>query len=715
MRTSLSAKKQVNIKLDRYSHALVEEALRWLPEEETQAKQEAEQTWTPSPATSDRDVPGVQPQDRRARILLADDNADMREYISRLLAKRFDLQAVTDGQAALDAARAEPPDLVISDIMMPKLDGFGLLLALRADPHLREVPIILLSARAGEESCIEGMEAGANDYLIKPFSARELLARVGAHLAAARVRRETAEKIRSREADLRDFVENASVGLHRVSADGIILWANRTELDLLGYTRDEYVGHSIAQFHVDASVSEDILTRLGRGENVRNCRARMRCKDGSIRRVLINSSGYFEDGKFVHSRCFTRDITEHKWAQDADALLSAIVDSSDDAIISKDLNGVITSWNKSAERLFGYMPSEAVGRSITMLIPPDRLDEEPKILERLKHGERVDHFETIRVRKDGSRLDISLTISPVKDADGRVVGASKVARDITEHKRIEQERHEFSRELEKQVRKRTAELEEANRALLKDMEERQKLEEQFHQSQKLESVGVLAAGVAHDLNNLLNIIQGYASVIGPDAPRDEIGESVDAITETTKRGAALVQQLLTLARKTEIKKESVDINTLIERLSRFIKETFPKNIETTLDLSPILPSILADANQINQVLLNLCVNARDAMSAGGKVLLKTSVVKEGGLEVYGALEAQPYVSIEITDTGTGMDEYVQSKMFEPFFTTKEIGKGTGLGLAVVYGIVKSHNGFIEVTSQPMRGTTFRLYFPTIGG
>jgi len=132
-------------------------------------------------------------------------------------------------------------------------------------------------------------------------------------------------------------------------------------------------------------------------------------------------------------------------------------------------------------------------------------------------------------------------------------------------------------------------------------------------------------------------------------------------------------------------------------------------------LSPILPSIVADANQINQVLLNLCVNARDAMSAGGKVLLKTSVVQEGGLEVYGALEAQPYVSIEITDTGTGMDEYIQSKIFEPFFTTKEIGKGTGLGLAVVYGIVKSHNGFVDVTSQPMRGTTFRLYFPTIGG
>ncbi len=265
--------------------AFVEEAVRWLPEAETQAKQEEEQTWTPSLAMSDRDVPEIQPQDQSARILLADDNADMREYVSRLLGKRFDVQAVTDGETALEVARAEPPDLVISDIMMPRLDGFGLLLELRADPQLREVPIILLSARAGEESRIEGMEAGANDYLIKPFSARELLARVGAHLAIARVRREATEKVRSSEAELRDFVENANVGLHRVTSDGIILWANQTELDLFGYTREEYIGHSIAQFHVDASVSEDILTRLRRGERVIDREARMRCEDGSIRHV----------------------------------------------------------------------------------------------------------------------------------------------------------------------------------------------------------------------------------------------------------------------------------------------------------------------------------------------------------------------------------------------------------------------------------------------
>ncbi|MGH7871718.1 MAG: ATP-binding response regulator, partial [Candidatus Binatia bacterium] len=566
-------------------------ALRWLPEVETQVEEETEQTSRRTPTTFDRDVPGVQPQEQRARILLADDNADMREYISRLLGRRFDVRAVTDGQAALEAAQAEPPDLVISDIMMPRLDGFGLLLKLRADSQLREVPIILLSARAGEESRIEGMEAGANDYLIKPFTARELLARVGAHIEIARVRREATEKIRSSEAELRDFVENANVGLHRVNSDGIILWANHTELDLLGYTHEEYIGHSISQFHVDASVSGDILARLSRGEMVRECEARMRCKDGSIRYVLINSSGFFQEGKFIYSRCFTQDISERK--------------------------------------------------------------------------------------------------------------------------RIEQQLNEFSHELEKQVSERTAELRQANRALLQDIEERERLEEQLRQSQRLESMGILAAGVAHDLNNLLNIIQGYASLLEPGATSADIEESTDAITETTKRGAVLVQQLLALARKTEIKMESVDINKLIQGLSSLIKGTFPKNIDISLNLAPTALRIEADASQVNQVLLNLCVNARDAMPDGGILTLKTSIVDGLDLDGNDGLQAEGYVAIQITDTGTGMDKNVQSKIFEPFFTTKEIGKGTGLGLAVAYGIVKSHNGFVNVKSEPMQGTTFFLYFPAM--
>ncbi|HEX2932271.1 MAG TPA: ATP-binding protein, partial [Candidatus Binatia bacterium] len=341
----------------------------------------------------------------------------------------------------------------------------------------------------------------------------------------------------------------------------------------------------------------------------------------------------------------------------------------------------------------------------------DRLDEEPKILGQLKRGERVDHFETVRRRKDGSHLNISLTISPVKDSSGRVIGASKIARDITERIEIERKRHEFNRELEQLVSERTAELERANRAMLQDIEEREKLEEQLRQSQKLESMGTLAAGVAHDFNNLLNIIQGYTAVLGANPTREDIEESIDAITETTKRGAVFVQQLLALARKAEIKMESIDVNTLIDGLSNLLKGTFPKNIEISLNLLPTPLRIMADTSQITQVLLNLCVNARDAMPKGGRLVLKTSLANGAEVNLYNGLHKAGYVSIEIADTGTGMDESVQARIFEPFFTTKEVGNGTGLGLAVAYGIVKSHNGFIKAESQPLRGTTFRLYFP----
>jgi PAS domain S-box-containing protein len=407
------------------------------------------------------------------------------------------------------------------------------------------------------------------------------------------------------------------------------------------------------------------------------------------------------------------DVPRLNWIGDASALLGAIVDSSDDAIISKDLNSVITSWNNSAERLFGYTASEAIGRSITMIIPPERQDEEPKIIERLKRGERVDHFETIRMRKDGSRLDISLTISPVRDNTGRIVGASKVARDITDRKRAELRLQEFNRELEKLVAARTSELEQANRALLRDIEEREKLENQLRESQKLEDLGNLAAGVAHDFNNLLNIIQGYASLLGPEMTDDEIEETIQAITETTKRGAGLVKQLLALARKAEISTEAVDVNTIVNELTGLVKGTFPKDIDISLDLAPGPLTIMADPSRITQVLLNVCVNARDAMPNGGALRLKTSVVDGTAIQVPDDLQAQSYVAIEVIDTGMGMEESVLSKIFEPFFTTKEVGKGTGLGLAVAYGIVKSHGGVLRVESEPLHGTSFNLYFPMV--
>ncbi|MGH7855376.1 MAG: PAS domain S-box protein [Candidatus Binatia bacterium] len=423
---------------------------------------------------------------------------------------------------------------------------------------------------------------------------------------------------------------------------------------------------------------------------------------------------YDREGKNVQLILLAiEDISERRRAEQAHATLAAVVESSEDAIISKDLDGIVTSWNASAERLFGYRAEEMIGRSIMTIIPPDRQEEETHILLSLQRGEPVEHFDTVRLGRDKRPIDVALTISPIKDPQGNVIGASKIARDITERTRIEEQRQKFSDELEKQVSERAEELEQAHRALLQDFEERKKLEDQLRQVQKVESMGTLAAGIAHDFNNILNIIQGYTSVLGHGSKPDDIDESVEAITETTQRGVALVQQLLTLARKTETKLEPTDANALIQGLGKLIKETFPKTIALSLDLARLLPSIMGDPNQVNQVLLNLCVNARDAMPDGGRLTLKTRLVHGTELEDDGNQRAEEYVSIDVTDTGTGMDENVQGKMFEPFFTTKKIGEGTGLGLAVVYGIVKSHHGFIQVKSQPRHGTTILLYFPVL--
>ena len=313
--------------------------------------------------------------------------------------------------------------------------------ALRA---LREGTILglanstVLIARDGTERPIDDSaapirdEAGVSAGAILVF--RDVTERRGAEVA-----------LRRKEAELRDFVESATVGMHWVGADGTILWTNRAELELLGYAAEEYVGRNIVEFHVDRPVIDDILRRLLNKEEIRSREARLRCKDGSVKHVMINSSGLWEGDRFLHTRCFTHDITDRKRVEEAQARLAAIVESSQDAIISKTLDAIITSWNQAAERLFGYTAAEAVGRPVTLIIPPERLDEEPAILERLRRGERVEHFETVRVAKDGRRLDISLTISPIRDLAGDIIGASKIARDITDQKRAEATSQEQSR------------------------------------------------------------------------------------------------------------------------------------------------------------------------------------------------------------------------------------------------------------------------------
>ncbi|MGN6718002.1 MAG: hybrid sensor histidine kinase/response regulator, partial [Candidatus Binatia bacterium] len=246
----------------------------------------------------------------------------------------------------------------------------------------------------------------------------------------------------------------------------------------------------------------------------------------------------------------------------------------------------------------------------------------------------------------------------------------------------------------------------------RDIEERKKLEAQLVQSQKMESIGTLAGGIAHDFNNILNIISGYIFLLTESGgQREQMEESVNVINETVQRGSALVQQLLTLGQKSRgTRYVLLNINTLAEGLLKIVKETFQKTIELTFSLDPNIPAILGDKTQMEQVLLNIFVNDRDAIHGGGSIVLRTCSVNGADLP-FASPTAGTYVCLEVIDSGIGMDESTRNRIFEPFFSTKETSQRAGLGLSVVYGIIKNHQGYIDVESQPSCGTAFRIYLP----
>jgi PAS domain S-box-containing protein len=405
------------------------------------------------------------------------------------------------------------------------------------------------------------------------------------------------------------------------------------------------------------------------------------------------------------------------------AWLAAIVDSSDDAIVSKNLESIVRSWNAGAERLFGYTAAEMIGHSITRIIPPELIDEETTILATLRRGERVDHFETVRVAKDGRRIDVSLTISPIKDTTGRVIGASKIARDITRRKEIEAALQQattaiaqLNQDLEERVHARTADLEHARAALLREIEQQKVLEAQLRQAQKMESIGTLAGGIAHDFNNILNIILGYAAAISSERDPARIADAVRVIKDTVERGAHVVQQLLAVGRKAPVSFQLANVNKLLENHAALLHGSFPKTIDIVLRLDPALPRIGVDANRLNQAILNLCVNARDAMSGGGRIELASGRIAGSVVKArFPDAVDDAYLWISVADTGAGIEDGTLERVFEPFFTTKPPSEGSGLGLAVVYGIVKDHAGFIDVESEPGKGATFRIYLPERGG
>jgi PAS domain S-box-containing protein len=357
--------------------------------------------------------------------------------------------------------------------------------------------------------------------------------------------------------------------------------------------------------------------------------------------------------------------------------LAQIVESSEDAIIGKSLEGIVRSWNPAAEILYGYSRSEMIGESMTRLLPPDRPNEESEILRRLARGERVEHFETVRLRKDGTQIHVSQSISPIRDILGNVCGASHIARDITERKQ---------------------------------------LEEKLRQTQRLESLGVLAGGIAHDFNNLLTGILGNASLacesLSTLSPQRKL---LADVVKAAERAADLTRQLLAYSGKGQFVTETANLSQLIEEIVGLIQTSVPRNVQLRLELASDLPPVEGDISQFQQVVMNLIINAAEAIGdKPGTVIVTTAVQnvdREFARNTWGIPDLAPgcYVALEVHDDGCGMNEKTIQKIFDPFFTTKFAGRG--LGLSAVMGIVNAHKGALKVYSEPGKGTTFKVVFP----
>jgi PAS domain S-box-containing protein len=731
------------------------------------------------------------------------------------------------------------------------------------------------------------------------------------------------------------IVHSSDAAIISKTLDGIVTSWNSSAERIFGYTASEMIGKPI---HVIAAPDRpqemtEILNRIRRGERIEHLETERRHKDGHIVWISLTVSPiYDESGRIIGASKIASDITDRKRTEVAKGMLAAIVHSSDAAIISKTLDGIVTSWNSSAERIFGYAASEMIGKSIHVIAAPDRPQEMTEILNRVRRGERIEHLETERRHKDGHIVWISLTVSPIYDERGRIIGASKIASDITDRKHTEVQLQSKSEQLEEfshalglgpaivrtlddkvifwgagaaklygwpakeaigrvsrellgtefplplpeilselsktgrwqgelqqghkdgwrlvvaslwvlhrrddgdpvsilqfdwdltEIRHARSMIEEREARLrsifdtapdavitidergiiqsfspsaerlfgytagevilhnvkmlmpephrakhdgylerfrrtgekhvigigrdveaqrkdgtvfpmhlavgearigdthifsgfVHDLSTRVRMEEGLRRAEKMEAIGQLTGGIAHDFNNFLTVISGNLEMLDQRIGDAEDREILKDAREASQLGGELAKRLLAIGRRQPLQPRLTDLNALVGGMIDLLGRSFGETIVIDTRFASDLPMIMVDPGQVESALLNLSVNARDAMPKGGHLTIETATVDldENDTVAYSEVAPGRYVTLEVTDTGTGMTPEVRERAFEPFYTTKGPGAGSGLGLSMVYGFVKQSGGHVQLDSEFGIGTTVRLYLPAQSG
>jgi PAS domain S-box-containing protein len=634
-------------------------------------------------------------RERPARLVLAQDVGKREQFAVELKKKQQFLQSVLDDMPAVVFVKDREGRFTLVNTAWERFTGVprdqatgktarDVFSADVADRIRRDdLETFDANARTETEEVIPGAQ-GQRTYITSRFPLRSEEGRIEG-LVGLKVditeRKQGEESLRRANAFAESVIETANVIFLHLDAAGIVRKTNVAAEEITGYKRAEIEGTSWFDLLVPRDryphVSEEFERLMREGVTSGSFENPIVTKQGDERQILWTGTTLREGDRIVGIIAFGMDVTDRRRAEDQQARLSRVVEQATESIVITDPQGAITYVNPAFEGISGYSRAEVIGQN-PRILKSGHQDAAfyRRMWETLARGE-VWKGRLVNRRKDGTLFQEDATIGPVRDASGRLVNYVAVKRDVTTEMRLER---------------------------------------QLMQAQKMEAIGRLAGGVAHDFNNLLGVIVGYGEITRRKLRDDDpLTGKVDQILKAAERAAGLTRQLLAFSRQQVLQPKIVDLNVIVSDVEKMLRRLIGEDIQLTSSLDPGLGSVKADPGQIEQVLMNLAVNARDAMPDGGHLMIETRNAELGPDDAgrRPPTLAGRYVMLTVTDSGMGMDAETQSHLFEPFFTTKEMGKGTGLGLSTVYGIVKQSEGYIWYYSEVGVGTTFKIYLPRV--
>ncbi|MBN2441623.1 MAG: PAS domain S-box protein [Spirochaetales bacterium] len=693
---------------------------------------------------------------KRIRLLFLADEKEHQDAFEKIVnaeKEKYDCVIAESFEKAREIIQNDTIDVVICSCFPGNKSAIDLL------PILSEIPLIVVGEFEHIDYLIKAVKTGAYDYVIKDSGLsylKGLLLTVSKVISEKKVR-EIAVNSCLDEVQYRNIVQNIPDIIYRIDPDGYFTFVNQA-IRVMGYNPEELIGK-----HFKVIIHPDDFTHICREEylstnakktnkeesprffnerrrgsrRTAGLEVRLICKswkqDSGDSDIIIGSVISFgeisaqgeyrgKENMFIGTVGIIHDITHRKKAEALLRKMYEAVDQSPISTIITNSEGYIEYVNPLFLRKSGYSPPELQGKHIGILNPAQNSKGDSPDYTRILALKKKWSGEMISTKKSGERYWESVIISPIIDPDARVTNYLIIKMDITKQKLAQVTLQKAYNELDIKVAERTKELSDANLTLRKEIEERNQMEEEkanlelrLEQAKKLETLGTLAGGIAHDFNNLLTPILGFTEMVQDDLPRESSSyDKLSTVIETVNCAKDLIKQILTFSRRIEQNPEPVKVQYIIKEVLKLLRTTTPETILFREDIDPSCGPILIDPAQIYQVIHNLCNNAILAMEKNtGVVTVKLSKVEcdEEFARKYQNLKQGTYIELEIADTGHGMDQNTMDHIFEPFFTTRAVGQGTGLGLSVVHGIVKSNHGEIIVQSKPGKGTQFHIYFP----